>query len=61
MSTGATKLDVVVPVLGIVPVAIGGPEILWIVVVPRTAPIRPLSLLIMTDKPVTFKPDINNG
>jgi|GEM_PF-3744164 len=43
-STGATKPDVVVPVIRIVPVAIGGAEILRIVV-PRTAPIRPLSLL----------------
>ena len=50
-STGATKPDVVVPVVGIVPVAIGGTEILRIVV-PRTAPIRPLSLLIMTGKPI---------
>jgi len=48
-STGATKPDVVVPVIRIVPVAIGGAEILRIIVVPRTAPIRPLSLLIMTE------------
>lgn len=35
--TGDTETDVVVPVVGLVPVAIGGAEVLWIVV-PRTAP-----------------------